>query len=70
MEAAYTFANPSDIVMFFYFVSTGRKVIDRQPILGPKNIVYLLFARSLWPLQTLYKASAIYSILSSYITSP
>lgn len=71
VEAAYTFANPSDIVMFFYLVSARRKVIDRQPILGPKNIiVYLLFARSLWPSQTPYKASAIYPILSSYITPP
>lgn len=72
VEAAYTFANPSDIVMFFfYLVSARRKVIDRQPILGPENIiVYLLFARSLWPSQTPYKASAIYPILSSYITPP
>lgn len=39
MEAAYyTFANPSDIVI--YFVSACRKVIiiDRQPILGDKTI--------------------------------
>lgn len=39
VEAAYyTFANPSDIVI--YFVSACRKVIiiDRQPILGDKTI--------------------------------
>lgn len=38
VEAAYTFANPSDIVMFFYFVSARRKVIDRTDFGGLKTL--------------------------------